>query len=379
MMSHAPQTILDILEQRSSREPDRLAYLFLVDGHKADARLTYSELDRRVRSIAGCLHSRVSPGERALLLYPPGLSFVTAFLGCLHAGVIAVPAPLPESGRLRRTLPRLRSIVADCAPVAVLSTESFLRDLDEARDDAAFISGACWLATDGPDESPASVGRVADPGQTAYLQYTSGSTSSPKGVVVSHRNVLSNCEQLHTAWGHDADSAVATWMPHFHDYGLVDGILVPLFAGIPSYLMSPLAFVKRPHRWLEAISRYGATYSHAPNFGYQLCVDRITEEQRAGLDLSRWRTAGCGAEPIRRETLERFVTAFPLAVSGARRSALPMVWPRPRSGCRGRRARRRGAQPSSLPRGLPGTASLRAIRRASGWPWSWGAALAWNG
>ncbi|MES1244335.1 MAG: amino acid adenylation domain-containing protein, partial [Acidobacteriota bacterium] len=248
--------------------------------------------------------------------YPPGLDFVAAFFGCLYAGAVAVPAYPPRSARGQ---PRLRSIAADCGASAVLTT-STVASRESLVERVPELSGARWLATDDLDES---TGSWQEPHLTgtdpAFLQYTSGSTAEPKGVVVTHGNLVHNEEVIRRSFGQSESSVVVGWLPLYHDMGLIGNVLQPLWCGGEAILMSPLAFLQRPRRWLEAISRYRATTSGGPNFSYDLCLRKIKEADRQGLDLSSWRVAFSGAEPVRSATMERFAEAF--APYGFRREA----------------------------------------------------------
>jgi acyl transferase domain-containing protein/acyl-CoA synthetase (AMP-forming)/AMP-acid ligase II/acyl carrier protein len=315
-------TIIGVLCGRALYQPDRLAYVFLRDGKSEGARLTYDELERDTRALAAYLASTSAAGERALLIYPPGLEFIIAFFACLRANLIAVPSPLPEPGRLKRTLPRLEAITRDSNATLALTTEKTLPMLRESWQGIAAFRELQIRATDKAFESLPGPGPAPEPGgkEIAYLQYTSGSTREPRGVMTSHENIMQHSATLRKLWGHKEDSLVVNWLPHFHDFALIDGIIQPLYSGIPSYIMSPLAFLKHPCRWLEAISRYGATHSQAPNFAYDLSVSATTPEQRAALDLSRWRMAGNGSEMVRLKTIESFTRTF--ACSGLRREAL---------------------------------------------------------
>jgi acyl-CoA synthetase (AMP-forming)/AMP-acid ligase II/acyl carrier protein len=248
-------------------------------------------------------------GERALLLHPPGLEFVAAFFGCLYAGVVAVPAYPP---RLHRPDPRIEEIVADAQAKLVLTTADVLSGLEARRSQMPGLAGRRWLAT---DTLPLDLAdrwreRSVDADDVAFLQYTSGSTVTPKGVMVSHENILDNSAHMARLGRPTADSVGMSWLPHFHDMGLLYGIIQPLYAGFTGFLMPPASFLQRPLRWLRAISQYKATHCGAPNFAYDLCTSRITPEQRASLDLGSWRIAFNGAEPVRRTTLERFAEAF---------------------------------------------------------------------
>ncbi|HKG14774.1 MAG TPA: amino acid adenylation domain-containing protein, partial [Pyrinomonadaceae bacterium] len=304
-----PQTLAGLLRARARTEPGRVAYRFLSEGEAQDGHVTYGELDGRARAVAAVLQSVCAEGERALLLYPPGLDYVAAFWGCLYAGVIAVPAYPPHASRRQR----LESIAADARAAVALTTERILERVSSRPGREDGLGGLRWLATDrlAPDShagwrEPDSL----DVDGLAYLQYTSGSTSAPKGVMVTHANVLHNSAYIHQGFEHTPESVSLSWLPHFHDMGLLDGIIQPLYGGFTGLLMSPAAFLQRPLSWLEAISRHRVTHSGGPNFAYDLCVRRVGPEQRAALDLSSWRVAYNGAEPVRSETLERFGEAF---------------------------------------------------------------------
>jgi len=314
----APQasTLVEVLRRRALAGPDRRAYTFLLDGESREVHLTYGELDRQARTIAARLQDLDAAGERVLLLYPPGLQYAAAFFGCLYAGAAAVPVYPP---RPNRPDPRVRSILTDARPRVVLTTSAILPNAERLLGGEA---GVHWLATDGLDldEAAAWLQPVLDPGDLAFLQYTSGSTSAPKGVMVSHGNLVHNERLIQRAFRVTAESVVVGWLPLYHDMGLIGNLLQPLWAGCPCVLMSPVDFLQRPRRWLAALSRYGGTISGGPNFAYDLCARKLTDADREGLDLSRWAVAFNGAEPVRAETLERFAAAF--ASCGFRREAL---------------------------------------------------------
>ncbi|KFA92020.1 condensation domain-containing protein [Archangium violaceum] len=314
-------SLLELSRRRAESQPGELAYTFLVDGETEEARLTYAGLDARARAIGGLLQERGARGERVLLLYPPGLDYVTAFVGCIYAGAIAVPAYPPDPMRLGRTLPRLEALISDARARFALTNELIRSMADGLAEQFPGLAGLTWVAT---DEVPADAASAwKDPGLTreslAFLQYTSGSTGTPRGVMLSHGNLLHNSTAIQRGFEPSPGSVGVIWLPPYHDMGLIGGVLQPLFAGIPVVLMSPLDFLKRPVRWLEAISRYRGTHSGGPNFAYDLCVRKTTPEQRAALDLSTWRLAFNGAEPVRASTMDRFAEAF--AVSGFRREA----------------------------------------------------------
>lgn len=309
-----PRTLVGLLRGRAQTFPARLAYRFLSDGNTEDEQITYGELNQRAETIAAMLLERGARGERALLLYPPGFHYVAAFFGCLYAQVTAVPVYATRANRTQR----LQSIAADAQARFVLTTNSILNTM-KAEDQG--LAGVQLLATDRLVADPSLEWKESEPQDEdglAYLQYTSGSTTAPKGVMVSHRNVLHNSAYIHYGFAHTEESISLSWLPHFHDMGLVDGIIQPLYGGFVGLLMSPASFLQRPLFWLEAISKYRVTHSGGPNFAYDLCVRRIRKEQRAKLDLSHWRVAYNGAEPVRSETLAGFVDAF--ASSGFRES-----------------------------------------------------------
>ena len=307
-------TLIDLLRFRSLDEPTLTAYRFLADEEGATSSITYGELDLRARAVAALLQARGLQQERALLLYPPGLDFIVAFFGCLYAGTIAVPSSLPQG---KRGIARLQAIAGDTQAPCVLTTSQNLSRIDRSQ----WPRHIDWLAGDlVADDVAADWNEPATKGDAlAYLQYTSGSTSTPKGVMVTHANVLENSAYIQHGFEHGPQSVSLSWLPHFHDMGLVDGIIQPLYSGFTGLLMSPASLLQNPVRWLQAISRYGVTHSGGPNFAYDLCVRRIDEAQRASLDLTTWSVAYNGAEPVRHETLERFVAAF--ASCGFRREA----------------------------------------------------------
>lgn len=312
MSDHEPHSLVDLLGIRSRKMHDTPAFTFLADGETETESLTYGELDRRSRAIAFMLQRRHAAGERAFLLYPPGLDFVAAFFGCLYAGVIAVPVFPPRPARRMRGLERCRSIARDADVTIVLGTERFVELIDEITSQAPELADARWLSTESVPLGDADRWRepVIDHDGLAFLQYTSGSTATPKGVMVSHGNLMHNLAYLHHCAQNDADSVSVSWLPVYHDMGLFSGLLLPVYAGYPSYLMSPVAFLQRPLRWLNAIARYRATSSGGPNFAYDLCVRSAQREEQRQLDLSTWRVAYNGAEPIRWETLKRFHEVF---------------------------------------------------------------------
>ena len=309
LVAEGPSTIVELLRQRSFEQRDRLAYTFLTDGEVEETTLTYGELDRRARSLAAWLRTVAAPGDRVLLLYPSDLQYVTAFFACLYAGVVAVPAYPP---RMNRSLDRLQSIVSDSQATVALTTNLISARMQPLYAHAPELKSLRWLATDdlpyGLDDEW--IDPNVDEHTLAFLQYTSGSTSAPKGVMVTHGNLVHNQRMIQAAFRQTADSVIVGWLPLYHDMGLIGNVLQPLYVGAQCVLMSPVAFLQKPFRWLQAISRFRGTTSGGPNFAYELCARKISAEQRAALDLSSWRVAFNGAEPIRAETLDRFATAF---------------------------------------------------------------------
>jgi acyl-CoA synthetase (AMP-forming)/AMP-acid ligase II len=311
-------TIVDLLRRHAIHQGWRPAYTFLVDGEAEKKNLTYEELDRRSRAIGASLQLAGATGGCALLLYPSGLEFIAAFLGCLYAGVIAIPAypPLPN-----RPQQRLQGIIEDSQAAIVLTTNAVIAAAGRVISEMPYAKKLRWIATDDiADRLGEKWREPAINGDTlAMLQYTSGSTSDPKGVMVSHSNLLSNEGMIQKAVRQTKDSVFVGWLPLYHDMGLIGITLQTLFLGARSVLMAPTAFLQKPFRWLQAVSEYRAAVSGGPNFAYDLCVRRISPDQRSRLDLSGWTVAFNGAEPISCETLERFSAAF--ATCGFRKEA----------------------------------------------------------
>lgn len=309
-------SLVELLRWRAIHQPDRLAYTFLHQGEVEEARLTYATLDQQARAIAALLQAKGAAGEPALLLHPPGIHYVAAVFACLYAGAIAVPAYPPYSARM---VPRIQSILADTRSRFILTTSETLADLQGRLANIPGQDRVEWIATDVVATPMAEGWRepCSDPETTAFLQYTSGSTALPKGVMVSHGNLRHNLEMLTRHCEQTPASHTVSWLPPYHDLGLICGIMYPFYVGFPATLMSPVAFLQRPFRWLRAMSDNRATMSMAPNFAYELCCRKVTPEQRATLDLSSWTVAANGGEPARDETMTRFCETF--AASGFRR------------------------------------------------------------
>jgi amino acid adenylation domain-containing protein len=309
MVSGRTHTLVDLLRRRSFEQPDRKAYTFLPDGETEEIDLTYRELDEQVRAIGARLQASGMVGERVLLLYPPGLQYIAAFFGCLYAGAVAVPVYSP---RANRTLLRLQAIMEDARAKMALTTGAVFLRLEPLLAQAPILKDLNWLITD--DIAAGVADGWMEPeissSSLALLQYTSGSTGKPKGVKVSHGNLVHNQEMIRRAFRQTPQSVIISWLPLYHDMGLIGGVLQPLFVGARCILMSPVSFLQRPARWLQAVSRYRATTSGGPNFAYDMCVRKISGAERAELDLSSWSVAFNGSEPVRAETLERFAEVF---------------------------------------------------------------------
>ena len=311
MSEHAglASTLVQVLRNRAHFQPDQRAFTF-THKYAEESHLTFAELDCHARSIAALLQQTVAVGERALLLYPPGLEFISAFFGCLYAGVVAIPCYPPHPARPERAMPRLRSIVGDAEPTIGLTSSTLERAVE--RFGPMEFPRVRWLVTDRALKSLA--GTWSEPELTrdslAFLQYTSGSTAAPKGAMVSHGNIVANLEMIRRAFGHTQESTFVSWLPPYHDMGLIGTILQPLYVAASAVLMAPGDFLEQPIRWLRAITRHRGRTSGGPNFAFDLCVRRTTPDERAGLDLSSWEIAFNGAEPIHPETIERFTRMF---------------------------------------------------------------------
>jgi acyl-CoA synthetase (AMP-forming)/AMP-acid ligase II len=310
------KSFVSILHYRSQHQSQQAAYRFLNFATGNHTQITYSELDRMAQSIAVKISAAISPGDRVLLLYPPGLDFVIAFFGCLYSGAIAVPAYPP---RRNHNLLRLNSIVSNAQPSLVLTTSRLLT----SRTTLPELANLVWIATDAEslDSEIAKEWQQPKirPEDLAFLQYTSGSTGTAKGVMVSHGNLIHNSLQIYRYCDHNSDSQMLNWLPVYHDMGLIIGVLQPLYSGVLGNLMSALDFLQQPLRWLQSISQYRITTSGGPNFAYDLCVRKIKPEHLAELDLSSWSVALNGSEPVRAGTLDSFSQKF--AECGFRREA----------------------------------------------------------
>jgi len=307
-------TTLDAcLRQRALELSDKEVFTFLdANGEPAD-RLSYADLDDRARIIATAIQRRGPKGQRVLLLFEPGLHFAAAFYGCMYAGAIAVPAYPPDPVRFERTLPRLQTIAADSSSAIVLTSASILALAKQLLSLAPDLARLEWISVDeivALGDTSADQISALSPQDIAFIQYTSGSTSTPKGVMVSHRNVMVNARMMQRTAKQDKDRIIVSWLPQYHDLGLMTGIILPVVVGARSILMSPLDFLKHPGLWMSSIHRYRATDTSGPNFALDLCVQKTTHDERAAWDLSSLKVCLVGAEPIRHASVERFLRTF---------------------------------------------------------------------
>jgi acyl-CoA synthetase (AMP-forming)/AMP-acid ligase II len=302
-------SLVDILSYRAENQPEEVAYTFLRGGESEIEEITYHLLEQRAKAIAAYLQSLKLTGERALLLYPPGIEYIAAFFGCLYAQLVPVPAYPP---RKNQNLSRLQALAADAQPKIILTLSTLIDNLQNCFEQEFSLNSLQLVKTNELNIDLASewLRPEINRDSLAFLQYTSGSTSDPKGVMMTHGNLIQNSAIIHHCFGHNAESKGVVWLPPYHDMGLIGGVIQPLYGGFPVTLMAPVDFLQKPLRWLQAISRYQATTSGGPNFAYDLCAQKITPEQKSELDLSSWEVAFTGAEPIRAESLERFAIAF---------------------------------------------------------------------
>ena len=322
--------LVSVLQHWARVRPDAPAFIF-TDGENPqdDQCLTFAELDLAARNVAAHLQKYNARGQRILLVYPPVLDFVIGLFGCLYAGATAVPAFPPRRNRKGQ---RIHGIARDCQAQIAL-TNQLVRQQIEADANWTEWESIVIVATDSlaQDYSSNWKSPQISPDDLAVLQYTSGSTGQPKGVMLSHGNLVRNTELIMVSFETNQECIGCSWLPTYHDMGLIGGVLTPLFIGRPAILMSPMAFLQKPIRWLQTITRYKATTCGGPNFSYQLCVDKITDEEMAGIDLSSWETAFNGAEPVRASTLKQFLERFAPVGFNETLSCLAMAWPKQRS------------------------------------------------
>src|SRR5262249_36143504 len=303
--------LVEVLQHRATHEGDKTVFIFLAGGEHESGSLTLRELDAQAQTIAITLLQNAKPGDRALLVYPSGLDYIAAFFGCLYAGIIPVPVYPP---RANGNLGRLLSIWSDCQASLLLSNDNFSLPTKDPRVPADWQNSFPLIKTDKlilNGRPPESWQKPEITDKTiAFLQYTSGSTAAPKGVMVSHGNLMHNLRTIQEVFGLGEKSVYVSWLPIYHDMGLIGVVLTAPYVNASCILMSPADFIQQPARWLEALSRYKGTGGVAPNFSYDLCVRKASAEQLARLDLSNWSVAINGAEPIRADTVRRFVETF---------------------------------------------------------------------
>ncbi|MFB6277512.1 MAG: AMP-binding protein [Halothece sp.] len=307
--SESFSTLVSLLLHRAEHQPNELAFTFLQDGETETASFTYGELHQAACRIGAHLQALNLAGERALILHAPGWDYLSALFGCWYAGVVAVPAYPPQN---RRNAGRIQSLAVDAQIAAVFTEENNLAKTRQWLDSVLDIQSLYWFIPEASLQERGDNWKTSSLNEDtlALLQYTSGSTGTPKGVMLSHRNLLTNSGLIQKAIESGGEDVIVTWLPPYHDMGLIGAILQPLYVGCPCIWMPPVSFLQQPYRWLKAISDYQGTISVAPNFGYDLCVNKISSQQRQSLDLRSWRVALAGAEPIRAHTLNQFTNTF---------------------------------------------------------------------
>ena len=311
-LSPPPPVAVDFVErlrQLSADWPDRVAYTYLVDGEDQELIYTYRELDNRARAIGQRLIEMGMTGERALLLFPPGLDFVSTIFGCFYAGVVAVPAFPP---RRNRNMARIEAISRDAQAKVAITIDDHIQRVAKFSDDAPELKTLEWIAADKIEIERAKEWKRPDfqSESLAVLQYTSGSTGKPKGVMLTHGNLIRNCQYITHAFGAQPHDVGMSWLPAYHDMGLIGGILNPIYISCTNVLMSPVAFLQKPLRWMKAVTKYKVSISGGPNFAYDYCTKKVAEEELSGLNLESWGVAYNGAEPVRYSTIEEFVRKF---------------------------------------------------------------------
>ena len=304
--------IIDILKDNAANQGSKKAYIFLNDGEKDEKFLTYSELNNISLSIASNLTKYISQGQTALLIYPSGLDFITAFFACLYSGIIAIPAYPPDITRIERSLNRLFAIIKNSKVKYGLTQKANILIINEMKKKYPIFNEIKWIATDQTNTANTSGFKEVNFNKEsiAYLQYTSGSTASPKGVMISHENTIANLKFGKYYNGFNKESKIVGWVPLYHDLGLIAYVLGTVYYGLTCILMSPIHFLQKPYRWLKAISDYRGTHNAAPPFAYSLCSNKISHEQKNSLDLSCWKVAGVGAETVSYGLLQKFAYNF---------------------------------------------------------------------
>jgi len=303
------QSLVEIISKRATVQPDDVVYKYLGDGINETESFTFKEIDRVARSIAEALSKKLSKGDRVLLLFPQGLQYVAALYGCFYGGFIAIPAYPP---RRNRKMDRINSIIEDSGAAAGLVTEDVFKTIERNFAEDELLKGMEWFQyeTISTNTNPPALSNLPKPEDVAFIQYTSGSTGNPKGVMITHKNIVYNSDFIRRSFGFDRHTVGMNWLPIFHDMGLVGGIFQAAFLGLINIGMPPVAFLKNPLNWLKAIDKYKATTGGGPNFSFDYCVQKIKPEEVEGLDLSSIKNFYCGGEPVRKKTFEEFPKAF---------------------------------------------------------------------
>ena len=307
------KTFIDILYEQRDKYPSKQLYIFLFDGEKEELSITYDQLVIKAKMLAQKLDDVVEKNDRILLFYPPGLEYIIAFFACMFKGLIAVPAYPPES----RNINRIYSIIQDSkAKIALCSKDVYERvSSGKITNLHGLEKKLTLLSTDIINEpiTDVNISTQVLPDDIAFLQYTSGSTSTPKGVMVSHENLIANCDLITKFFGYKNEHIMVSWLPPYHDMGLVGSTIQTIYMGGTSVHMSPASFSRKPLRWLQAITNYsrlGEVISGGPNFAYEMCCNYVDDDQLNTLNLSKWRLAYNGAEPVRASTLKKFEQKF---------------------------------------------------------------------
>lgn len=305
----AHEDLISVLMKYAQEKPDDLACVYLLDGENEKTAITFSELDRQARAFAATLQKISRFGDRALLLYPSGLDFIVAFFGCLYAGVVAVPTTVPH---LKRSTPRLKLMMDDAGAAIACTTQSVYEKIKLLVEDNPEFTKVHWVVSENIADEASLAWHPSHPrpDDIAFLQYTSGSTSFPKGVMITHNNLLQTIRDITIGAEFNEQTVMVSWLPIFHDMGLIYCLLSSLYSGRPCYIMSPVSFLEKPVRWLKAMSTFEATHTAAPNFAFDLCTRKITEDEKASLDLGNLKSVLNAAEPVRWETMKDFANAF---------------------------------------------------------------------
>jgi len=313
-----PLFFIERLRGNAFTMPHKAAYVLMGEGAQEESRISNAELYARVVSLSLYLRGEITPGQRVLLMYQDSLEFIVAFLACLYSGIIAVPVAYQ---RTRKTAGGLAEIAGDSAAAAVLTSDELVVPVKGLMSGYPEGLRPILIPTSGLMGSAAAVANVLPLcWDIAFIQYTSGSTGRPRGVIISQENLLHNQSMIQDSFDCRESSVILSWLPFHHDMGLIGNILHAIYTGCTCVLMSPFQFMQRPRRWLEGISHYKATHSGAPNFGYDLCVEKVSVADLPGLDLSSWKVAYNGSEFVKKETLDRFAGHF--VSTGFRREAL---------------------------------------------------------